>query len=450
MFSNDENSNGNNLNSRTQNARPKMPNIGDLGDPIRLLGSIFSNKSNVKSCCENCSVKFGLIKSKKICGSCKFEFCSNCFRLETDLGATLARSTICHKCRIFNNRPIKREDLIKLKVKELKWYLRSHRIPSNLCKEKSDLVDLILQNFGIRTQQQTNQAGPSSRRSFDDIGTTVRNNASTNSSASTSRNTSHNTSPLRSATSSNLNSDNNSNESSQLGSEWEFINQQSNSIHNSNNNLNRNVDNNSSSNNQTRADVTIESNSDFVNLAESNVTETDVNSNNVDYTGQAINDVNRTNNNTRLSNSASSQTRLSNSNVNNLKKPNNLSESTESLSNFKNFNIADVSSEDEIRSLSVRQLKLVLTRNYVNYKGVVEKEELLEKAIRLWNQIKQDTEMFDDTKDEDLCKICMENPINCCLLDCGHLVACLDCGKRLTECPVCRQYVVRALRTFKS
>ena len=38
--------------------------------------------------------------------------------------------------------------------------------------------------------------------------------------------------------------------------------------------------------------------------------------------------------------------------------------------------------------------------------------------------------MVNDDNDEDLCKICMENVINCVLLECGHLVTCLDCGKR--------------------
>lgn len=90
-----------------------------------------------------------------------------------------------------------------------------------------------------------------------------------------------------------------------------------------------------------------------------------------------------------------STSRLHNANLNNLNTNlnNNLSESTESLTNFKNFNISDCHSEEEIRNLSVRQLKLVLTRNYVNYKGCCEKEELQQKAIRLWNQIKQDKGM---------------------------------------------------------
>lgn len=55
-----------------------------------------------------------------------------------------------------------------------------------------------------------------------------------------------------------------------------------------------------------------------------------------------------------------------------------------------------------------------------------------------------------DLSDENCCKICMELPIDCVLLECGHVVTCTQCGKRLNECPICRQYVVRAVRIFKS
>lgn len=129
MFSTDEN-------SRPPNARPRMPKIDIDLDPFRVLNSLFkSNSMNVRSCCENCNAKFGLMKTKKICQSCKFEFCGNCYKLETDLGNS--RSTICLKCRVFARVPLKREDLIKLKVKDLRWYLRTKRISSSLCKEKS-------------------------------------------------------------------------------------------------------------------------------------------------------------------------------------------------------------------------------------------------------------------------------------------------------------------------
>ena len=50
----------------------------------------------------------------------------------------------------------------------------------------------------------------------------------------------------------------------------------------------------------------------------------------------------------------------------------------------------------------------------------------------------------------DLCKICMESVIDCVLLDCGHMVSCIKCGKRLAECPMCRQNIVRVIRVFKS
>ena len=41
--------------------------------------------------------------------------------------------------------------------------------------------------------------------------------------------------------------------------------------------------------------------------------------------------------------------------------------------------------ESEIRELSVKQLKIILQRNCINYKGCVEKHELLERVVRLWH-----------------------------------------------------------------
>ncbi len=51
--------------------------------------------------------------------------------------------------------------------------------------------------------------------------------------------------------------------------------------------------------------------------------------------------------------------------------------------------------------------------------------------------------------EDDLCKICMDSLIDCVLLECGHMVSCTRCGKRLAECPICRQNVVRVVRVFK-
>lgn len=57
---------------------------------------------------------------------------------------------------------------------------------------------------------------------------------------------------------------------------------------------------------------------------------------------------------------------------------------------------------------------------------------------------------IDNLPIEECCKICMAAPLECVLLECGHIAACTGCSKQLAECPICRQYVVRAVRFFRS
>ncbi|KAH3760207.1 E3 ubiquitin-protein ligase RNF34 [Pelomyxa schiedti] len=52
--------------------------------------------------------------------------------------------------------------------------------------------------------------------------------------------------------------------------------------------------------------------------------------------------------------------------------------------------------------------------------------------------------------EDELCKVCMEKTINCVILRCGHFCVCIDCGRQLKECCMCRQPVVELIRTFKS
>lgn len=56
----------------------------------------------------------------------------------------------------------------------------------------------------------------------------------------------------------------------------------------------------------------------------------------------------------------------------------------------------------------------------------------------------------DKLQSGDLCKICMDAAIECVLLECGHMATCTNCGKVLSECPICRQYIVRVVRFFKA
>ncbi|KAK3531795.1 hypothetical protein QTP70_029742 [Hemibagrus guttatus] len=128
-------------------------------------------------------------------------------------------------------------------------------------------------------------------------------------------------------------------------------------------------------------------------------------------------------------------------------------DSDEVLPSGRRASLSDIISVEDIEALSVRQLKEILARNFVNYKGCCEKWELMERVTRLYHDQK-DLQNLDSsaaaTLEENMCKICMDSPIDCVLLECGHMVTCTKCGKRMSECPICRQYVVRAVHVFRS
>nr|KAF6416233.1 hypothetical protein HJG59_009507 [Molossus molossus] len=123
--------------------------------------------------------------------------------------------------------------------------------------------------------------------------------------------------------------------------------------------------------------------------------------------------------------------------------------------------LSDLTDLEDIEGLTVRQLKEILARNFVNYKGCCEKWELMERVTRLYKDQKglqhlvcaaedQNGEAVPSSLEENLCRICMDSPIDCVLLECGHMVTCTKCGKRMNECPICRQYVIRAVHVFRS
>lgn len=127
------------------------------------------------------------------------------------------------------------------------------------------------------------------------------------------------------------------------------------------------------------------------------------------------------------------------------------------------LDIKDVRDIGDIDSLSATQLKTILTRNCVDYRGIFEKEVLRAKVMQLWiehnerkarRRARQDTNRSQDSSDDiderQLCKICMEREIDCVLLECGHYLACVTCARKLADCPVCRQNVIRCVRTFRS
>ncbi|CAH2086972.1 unnamed protein product [Euphydryas editha] len=112
--------------------------------------------------------------------------------------------------------------------------------------------------------------------------------------------------------------------------------------------------------------------------------------------------------------------------------------------------LEQITQESQLERLSVKQLKELLTRNRVEFRGCIERAELLERARTLWTDHVKYRDEIDNLPFEESCKICMAAPLECVLLECGHIAACTACSKQLAECPICRQYVVRAVRFFRS
>ena len=107
--------------------------------------------------------------------------------------------------------------------------------------------------------------------------------------------------------------------------------------------------------------------------------------------------------------------------------------------------LSELNNEQNIEDLTVRELKEILVANFVDYKGCVEKTELIEKVRRLYRdrqneKIKGNLSLLlhsrSSTKllhlakeldsatasDSELCKVCMDAIADCVFLDCGHMV----------------------------
>ncbi len=57
------------------------------------------------------------------------DFCNGCLIKENGSD----RRNHCKRCRVFNNRPLDRNALLGLRARDLKWFLASKRISSQMC-----------------------------------------------------------------------------------------------------------------------------------------------------------------------------------------------------------------------------------------------------------------------------------------------------------------------------
>lgn len=78
-----------------------------------------------------------------ICCDCKKSFCALCSVLQENLRC-------CATCHLLRGTAFQRPRLMQLRVKDLRQYLLLRNIPTDTCREKEDLVDLVLCHRGMR------------------------------------------------------------------------------------------------------------------------------------------------------------------------------------------------------------------------------------------------------------------------------------------------------------
>uniref|UniRef100_A0A3Q2YG28 RING-type E3 ubiquitin transferase n=1 Tax=Hippocampus comes TaxID=109280 RepID=A0A3Q2YG28_HIPCM len=332
----------------TGTVRAQQPGFGAGAGPFRFAPSAgYStypppSSGSAGQLCKACGLAFSVFRRKHVCCDCKKSFCALCSVLQENLRC-------CATCHLLRGTAFQRPRLMQLRVKDLRQYLLLRNIPTDTCREKEDLVELVLCHRGTREPLHSRAASPPSP------------------------------------------ADSTSEQS--LGSASQGV-------------------------------VLSPSDSSGTPSQEPEDTAS-VSLLNLEQTASPTEAIPATQRRVRAS-------------------------------------LSDLDDEDAIERLSVRQLKEILARNFVNYSGCCEKWELLERVHRLYRENELNRKSMENVSitadgvkaqlasDDNLCRICMDAIIDCVLLECGHMVTCTKCGKRMNECPICRQYVVRAVHVFKS
>ncbi|XP_013888081.1 E3 ubiquitin-protein ligase rififylin [Austrofundulus limnaeus] len=305
-----------------------------------------SQPSPPEHTCKACGSSFDTPARKHVCVDCKKNYCSGCSAQQE------LRPRLCHTCQRFYGNLLERAELMKLKVKELRDYLHLHEVSTHLCREKEELVELIM----------SQHSSPSS----------------------------------------------------------------------------------SSAPNTPNVDLPTVTPDPTPRISEPPVI-------------TPISDPPTPEPEVPPPTQETLQPELDQQDEDQIWDP------EEAPVSGRRASLSDLNHVDDIEALSVRQLKEILARNFVNYKGCCEKWELMERVTRLYQDQQNllaanSVNTTDDDgsgrgtsgPEDNLCKICMDSPIDCVLLECGHMVTCTKCGKRMNECPICRQYVIRAVHVFRS
>merc|ERR1712107_21026 len=102
-------------------------------------------------------------------------------------------------------------------------------------------------------------------------------------------------------------------------------------------------------------------------------------------------------------------------------------------------NLANVTTDENLLKLNMRQMRRVLWRSRDEFGEELPEEELQVLLKNLGLQRRRNSSLvpmkhFEEEDDDwSKCKVCMAEDIDSVLLDCGHLVACNLCGNKLTK-----------------
>lgn len=442
--------------------------------------------------CFNCQAKFGFMKSRKVCLYCQLAYCRDCIKScernvykithnASRIQPSLAAVKACKCCTVLSSPDAKFDEVMKIDVKHLKLYLSNKNESINGFKEKTELAEQVIK------VNRRSLLGPSSTTTT----TTTNTNSSRNSNYATLNNNSNNS---RTSTQP-YNSQNFNRNDSSFQSMLNLNNSASPSTTNQMNQptpeqqrafeilnemLARQFRSSSSSNNR---------NSDQSRSTESAGTESPVE--------------NRTTSSQPTINRArsSSGEHHGSTSIHEPTTTTTLGSAT-STPNIKESmpppppapvrtraSLSDLKSEQDIENLTIRQIKEILAFNFVDYKGCFERGELVQKLKILYASNVANQKLLNELNEPnnntvhlhttatlssstskscqnlnatdsssggvekplvEICKICMDNAIDCVLLNCGHMVSCVKCGKVLAECPICRQNIVKVVRVFKA
>ncbi|XP_049805708.1 E3 ubiquitin-protein ligase RNF34 [Schistocerca nitens] len=347
--------------------------------------------------CEECSIRFSVFKRKKQCGICLRYYCKHCLlprRDDCSIKSPCIRLSdkkyMCRKCRILSARPLNRSLLLQLRVRDLQLYLSSQKISTRGCVEKDDLINLLLQHVNG-----ANNVPRYATTGFH----------------------------------------------SQTDLSWREERQEQQQRSNSAEDFASYTDSPASASN-VMADQP-------VNTFQSS-TATNSCSNLGSDSGRISNDSNLHRSSSIDINSENQWSNANHGSIDGVVQQEDTIQKDTKFKACSGISLEDIKSAEEMEKLSVKQIKEILSLNRVDFRGCVEKSELIERLSRLWHDNHKSRTELDNLSLQELCKICMDAPIECVILECGHMAACMKCGKQLSECPICRQFVVRVVRTFRA